>query len=117
MEKPKKEMLPPAAYVNFFQVSQRQSEFFLTFGQMAQERGTAAHLLSSMVTSPIHLKSMLSALTEAIARYEDRFGEIPSVVAAEPSSEPGQRAGSAPPSVKRALSESKRQRAAGKSGA
>ena len=117
MEKPKNEMLPPAAYVNFFQVSQRQSEFFLAFGQMAQERGAAAHLLSSMVTSPIHLKSMLSALTDAVARYEARFGEIPSVTAAEPSTELGQRAGSAPPPVKRALSESKRQRGARESGA
>ena len=57
MDKPKGELLPPSVYVNFFQVSQRQSEFFLAFGQMAQERGTSAHLLSSMVTSPKPLPS------------------------------------------------------------
>jgi len=117
MEKPKGELLPPAAYVNFFQVSQRQSEFFFAFGQMAQERGTSAHLLSSMVTSPTHAKSMLAALTDAVARYEGRFGEIPVVAATDPNAESSQRAGSAPPPAKRAMAEGKRQRGAGESGA
>ena len=104
MQKSKGEMLPPAVYVNLFQVAPRQSEFFFSFGQMAREKGTAAHLLSCVVTTPIHAKSMLTALQDAVERYEERFGEIPAVPAADPDADSGKRAGSAPPHVKRAMS-------------
>ena len=73
---PRNGVLPPATYVNFLRVANNQSEFFLSFGQVAQEQGAGAHLVSSLVTSPAHAKAMLRALTDAIARHERRFGEI-----------------------------------------
>jgi hypothetical protein len=79
MDQPKQATLPPATYVNFLAVGQQQTEFFLTFGQIAQQREGGAHLVSSLVTSPAHAKSMLNALEEAVNRYEKRFGEIPEV--------------------------------------
>lgn len=76
MTDPKTTQLPPAVYVNFLQVAQRQSEFFLAFGQVPQHQEAAAHLLSSFVTTPAHAKSMCEALADAVRRYEERFGPI-----------------------------------------
>jgi len=79
---PKNGVLPPSAYVNFLRVANNQSEFFLSFGQVAQEQGTGAtgaHLVASLVTSPAHAKAMLRALAEAVERHEQRFGEIAAV--------------------------------------
>ena len=36
MDESKNPMLPPAVYVNFLRVAQRQSEFFLIFGQVSE---------------------------------------------------------------------------------
>jgi hypothetical protein len=68
--------LPASVYVNFMRVGYQQSEFFLAFGQVGQDRA-AAHLLSSLVTTPAHAKAMLQALSEAVSKYEGRFGPIP----------------------------------------
>jgi hypothetical protein len=90
---PKTGLLPPSTYVNFLRVANNQSEFFLSFGQIAQEQGAGAHLVSSLVTSPAHAKAMLRALHDAIERHEQRFGEIPVV---EPPSPVPAAAGDAP---------------------
>jgi hypothetical protein len=87
MDQPKSAPLPPAAYANFLRVAQSRSEFFLAFGQIAQPEVAGAHLVSSLVTSPAHAKSMLRTLAEAVARYEKRFGAIPA--AQGPSPIPG----------------------------
>ena len=76
---PKTGLLPPSTYVNFLRVANNQSEFFLSFGQIAQQQGAGAHLVSSLVTSPSHAKAMLRALHDAIERHEKRFGEIAAV--------------------------------------
>ena len=73
---PKNGVLPPSTYVNFLRVANNQSEFFLSFGQVAQEQGAGAHLVSSLVTSPAHAKAMLRALADAVERHEQRFGAI-----------------------------------------
>ena len=73
---PRTGLLPPSTYVNFMRVANNQGEFFLSFGQIAQEQGPGAHLVSSLVTSPSHAKAMLRALQDAIERHEKRFGEI-----------------------------------------
>ena len=69
--------LPPALYVNFLRVEPQRSEVFLAFGQLARTDAGQAHLVASLVTSPAHAKSMLRVLAEAVARYEERFGEVP----------------------------------------
>jgi hypothetical protein len=76
---PRTGVLPPSSYVNFLRVANNQSEFFLSFGQIAQEQAAGAHLVSSLITTPAHAKAMLRALREAIERHEQRFGEIPAI--------------------------------------
>ena len=92
---PKTGLLPPSTYVNFLRVANNQSEFFLSFGQIAQEQGAGAHLVSSLVTSPAHAKAMLRALGDAVERHEQRFGEIPVIEAPAPA--PAGAAGEAAP--------------------
>jgi hypothetical protein len=99
---PKNGVLPPSAYVNFLRVANNQNEFFLSFGQVAQEQGTGAHLVASLVTSPAHAKAMLRALAEGVERHEQRFGEIAVVeptaaVAAAGKDAPAPAAGNAVP--------------------
>ena len=78
MADPKGTPLPPAQYANVMQVSHTAREFFFIFGQLAPGQPSGvAHLVSQLVTSPQHAKSILRALTENIERYEQRFGVIP----------------------------------------
>ena len=90
-------VLPPSTYVNFLRVANNQSEFFLSFGQVAQEQGAGAHLASSLVTTPAHAKAMLRALSEAIERHEQRFGEIAAVEAVAAAPAQATATGDAPP--------------------
>ncbi len=77
--KPKPAMLPPGAYINFLRVAQARSEFHFAFGQQAP--GQAPQLHSTFVTTPLHAKAMLKALSAAIERYEEQFGEVPTLEA------------------------------------
>ena len=72
---PKGNAMPPAAFVNLLRVGFTPGEFYLAFAQVAQADN--AHLVASLVTSPARAKSILGALSESVARYEERFGEIP----------------------------------------
>jgi hypothetical protein len=111
---PKTGLLPPSTYVNFLRVANNQSEFFLSFGQIAQEQGAGAHLVSSLVTSPSHAKAMARALQDAIERHEKRFGEIavvepPSLAPAAPGDatvDAGRMRSAPPPRGKRAKAKS-----------
>ena len=73
---PKGNAMPPAAYVNLLRIGFNPGEFYLTFAQLAQGGSDGAHLVSSLVTSPARAKAILSALSESVERYEERFGEI-----------------------------------------
>ncbi len=93
MKDPVQSTLPPAAYVNFLRVGQGPSEFLLSFGQLLHEDATSAQLLASLVTSPVHAKSMARALAEAVERYETLHGPIPvPEPPAQAPAQPGRRA-------------------------
>jgi len=95
--KPSSPPLPAAVYVNFLRVGSQESEFFLAFGQVGEDR-SAATLLSSLVTTPTHAKAMLQALTQAVAQFETRFGPIPTPAPASPGGAKGPSAAAPPPS-------------------
>ena len=77
MDDPKAQMFPAGAYVNLLRLAHGPSEVYLSFAQTAPGRSPAAHLLSSLVTTPVHAKEMLRALAKTIERYEEQYGEIP----------------------------------------
>ena len=77
MDNPKAQTFPAGSYVNFLRIAHGSSEIYLAFGQAAPGQTTAAHLLSSLVTTPVHAKAMLRALSATLERYEEQFGKIP----------------------------------------
>ena len=70
-------------YANAMQVSHSSEEFTLDFFNLTPPAG---QLVSRIITSPGHMKRILSALQENIAKYEAKFGPIRE--AKEPKSKP-----------------------------
>lgn len=62
-------------YTNFAIVNHSPTEFVMDFIfiQPQQPRGK---VLARLITSPVHAKRLVAALSENIARYEQRFGTI-----------------------------------------
>ncbi len=62
-------------YANFAVVNHTPTEFMMdfVFMQPQQPRGK---VLSRVVTSPVHAKRFMLALTENMKKYEQRFGEV-----------------------------------------
>lgn len=59
-------------YANYCRVGQNATEFVIDFGQRyAEEESPIFH--TRIVTTPIHMKAILSAFEEAVAQYERRF--------------------------------------------
>jgi hypothetical protein len=67
-------------YSNLMMISHRKEEFVLDFlfvqPQRAAQGQTVANLRTRVITSPEHMKRILKALQENIARYENAFGPI-----------------------------------------
>jgi len=76
MADPKSPQLPLAAFANVARVRHTAAEFYIDFGQLAMDQAGVASLISRLVMTPQHTKLLLKALTENIAKYENRYGEI-----------------------------------------
>ncbi len=61
------------AYSNLMQVLHTKEEFILDFFLASPPQGILA---SRVIMSPGHLKRMIKALQENIAKYEGKFGKI-----------------------------------------
>ena len=62
-------------YVNFANIIHNPAEFVLDFGRVVPGR-TDVRVLSRVLTSPVHAKQLLNALTQNVAQYEKTFGPI-----------------------------------------
>jgi len=60
-------------YSNLMQVLHTKEEFILDFFLVSPPQGI---LVSRVIMSPGHLKRMIRALEENIAKYEGKFGKI-----------------------------------------
>jgi len=65
--------IPGAEYANMMQVNHTQEEFMLVFMNVA---GMSGRVASKVLTSPGHMKRIVTALADNIKKYEERFGEI-----------------------------------------
>lgn len=63
-------------YSNHLQVGYNAFEFLLEFGQF-RETDTDVVNVTAIVTSPAFAKAFAQTLSDSIANYEQRFGEIP----------------------------------------
>ncbi len=62
-------------YVNFANIIHNPAEFVIDFGRVVPGR-TDVRVLSRILTSPVHAKQLLNALTQNVALYEKTFGPI-----------------------------------------
>jgi hypothetical protein len=63
-------------YANMAMVDHGSSEFILDF-IYAFPQQSRAKVISRIITSPQHLKRLVLALQENLARYEAKYGTIP----------------------------------------
>ncbi|HZN07301.1 MAG TPA: DUF3467 domain-containing protein [Pyrinomonadaceae bacterium] len=66
----------PSNYSNHLQVGYNAFEFLLEFAQF-RENDTDVVNVTAIVTSPAFAKAFSRTLSDTIASYEQRFGEIP----------------------------------------
>ncbi len=67
------ESLRGGAYANSMFVTHTREEFILDFVMISPPVGTVT---ARVITSPGHMKRMVSALTENLKKYETKFGKL-----------------------------------------
>ena len=67
-------------YSNLLRITHTREEFILDFVNLVPPQGMVT---ARIVTSPGHLKRIVQALAQNLARYEEAFGPIPE--AADPT--------------------------------
>jgi len=60
-------------YANGMQVSHTKEEFLLTFLNIVPPSGRVA---GKIITSPGHVKRMITALSDNLKKYEEKFGAV-----------------------------------------
>lgn len=71
-------------YANLMRVHHTKEEFVMDFVNLFEQQGM---LNARIIVSPGHMKRMIAALTENIAKYESRYGGV------EPSEAPTHKIG------------------------
>ncbi|MFH1657604.1 MAG: DUF3467 domain-containing protein [bacterium] len=61
------------AYSNMMQIVHTQDEFILDYFLVSPPQGVLA---SRVIISPRHLKRMVRALEDNLAKYEEKFGKV-----------------------------------------
>lgn len=61
-------------YSNLLRITHTREEFILDFVNLVPPQGMVT---ARIVTSPGHLKRIVQALAQNLARYEESFGSIP----------------------------------------
>jgi hypothetical protein len=67
------DQLVGGVYANGLQISHTREEFIMDFLMIAPPTGTVT---ARVITSPGHMKRILSAMAENIKKYEEKFGQI-----------------------------------------
>ena len=62
-------------YTNFALISHSETEFLLDFS-LLQPQTPTAKVVSRIITSPNHIKRLVTAIQDNIQKYEARFGTI-----------------------------------------
>ena len=65
--------IPGAEYANAMQVNHNKDEFQIMYLNIL---GASGRVVSKIITSPGHYKRILTAMTENLKKYEERFGNV-----------------------------------------
>jgi len=60
-------------YANAMQVAHNKDEFLITFFNVAINSG---RVCAKIITTPGHLKRMISVLSDNLKKYEGQYGEV-----------------------------------------
>lgn len=74
-------------YTNLALLTHSETEFILDF-LFIQPQTPKTKVLTRLVTSPVHAKRLLAALSDNLAKYEARFGPV-AAGKAQPDPRPG----------------------------
>ena len=69
------EEIAQGAYVNLAMVNHSETEFTIDFIYV-QPQQPKAKVRARIISSPKHTKRLIAALTDNLAKYEKRFGEV-----------------------------------------
>jgi hypothetical protein len=67
------EHLQPGTYANNMLVQHNKEEFIMDFMMISQQTGVVA---ARVIVSPSHMKRMIAALADNMAKYEQAFGAL-----------------------------------------
>ncbi len=67
-------------YANIAWLNHNEEEFQLIFGNIA---GQSGKIVSKIMTTPGHFKRIISAMTENLKKYEEKFGPVKTAEANE----------------------------------
>lgn len=65
--------IPGAEYANLMQINHNKDEFMMVFANVAGPNGK---VVSKIISTPGHMKRIMTALQDNIKKYETQFGEI-----------------------------------------
>lgn len=65
--------IPGAEYSNLAQINHNKEEFQLVFANIA---GATGRVVAKVITSPGHFKRLISAMTDNLKKYEDKYGLV-----------------------------------------
>jgi len=60
-------------YANALQVAHNRDEVILTFANLVPPSG---RVVAKIITTPAHLKRMIKACVDNLAKYENKFGSV-----------------------------------------
>jgi len=77
-------------YSNLAMISHSEAEFILDFlfFQPQQQQSLKTKVISRIITSPAHVKNLIAALQDNVAKYEAKYGAIKMPVAGAKNSKP-----------------------------
>jgi hypothetical protein len=77
---------PEPRFTNVARVRHTDTEFYLEFGQLSLDQPGVASLVSLLVMTPQHAKSLATVLSSNVDLYESRHGEIKVPTSPKPDS-------------------------------
>ena len=80
------EEVATGVYANLALVNHTDAEFTIDFAYV-QPQAPQATVRSRIITSPRHMKRLIAALSDNLAKYEAKFGAVPELPVAAPPGE------------------------------
>ena len=75
-------------YSNLAMITHSEAEFILDFLFFQPQQNMKTKVMSRIITTPAHVKSLIAALQDNVAKYETKYGTIKMPAAGAAGSKP-----------------------------